>query len=136
MTWGPSPTEAEDFSSWVPVVLSPGVKCGRGVTLTTHPIWCRGQERIGAVRHLSLKISDDGALFCVELYFWTYVQSQNYKITLCYNVSTAVFCFLHQKDRKVIGSAHWLTSHSLEVSVVFLPDDGSRIQFSKRNIII
>jgi hypothetical protein len=23
---------------WVPGVLSPGVKCGRGVTLTTHPI--------------------------------------------------------------------------------------------------
>jgi hypothetical protein len=22
---------------WVPVVLSPGLKCGRGVTLTTHP---------------------------------------------------------------------------------------------------
>jgi hypothetical protein len=53
-----SPTEAEDFSSspcvqtgsgahpascpmgieWVPGVLSPGVKRGRGVTLTVHPI--------------------------------------------------------------------------------------------------
>jgi hypothetical protein len=48
-----SPTEAEDFllasasrpalkptqppMQWVPVVLSPGVKRGRGVKLTTHP---------------------------------------------------------------------------------------------------
>jgi hypothetical protein len=48
-----SPTGAEDFSSslcfqtgseatqppiqWVPWVLSPGVKRGRGVTLTSHP---------------------------------------------------------------------------------------------------
>jgi hypothetical protein len=42
-----SPTEAEDFSSklcvqppvqWVPGALSPGVKRGRGVMLTTHPL--------------------------------------------------------------------------------------------------
>jgi hypothetical protein len=26
---------------WVPVVLSPGLKRGRGVTLTTHPIYCQ-----------------------------------------------------------------------------------------------
>jgi hypothetical protein len=26
-----------------------GVKRGRGVTLTTHPIWCRGQEHVGAI---------------------------------------------------------------------------------------
>jgi hypothetical protein len=34
---------------WVPRVLSPGVKRGRGVTLTTHPIWCRGREWVGAI---------------------------------------------------------------------------------------
>jgi hypothetical protein len=28
----------------VPGVLSPAVKRGRGVTLTTHPIQCRSQE--------------------------------------------------------------------------------------------
>jgi hypothetical protein len=55
-----SPAEAKDFSSnlcvqtalgptqppvqWVPSVLSPGVKRGRGVMLTTHPIYCRGRE--------------------------------------------------------------------------------------------
>jgi hypothetical protein len=46
--------KARDFSSylcvqtqpsvqWVPGILSPGVKGGRGVTLTTHPIYCRGE---------------------------------------------------------------------------------------------
>jgi hypothetical protein len=61
-----SPAEAKDSSSslWVqtgsgahPVfctmdnrVLSPGVKRGRGVTLTIHPpIWCRGREWVGAL---------------------------------------------------------------------------------------
>jgi hypothetical protein len=29
---------------WVPEVLSPGVKRGRGVTLTTHLIYCRSRE--------------------------------------------------------------------------------------------
>jgi len=29
---------------WVPGVLSLGVKRGRGVMLTTHPILCRGRE--------------------------------------------------------------------------------------------
>jgi hypothetical protein len=54
-----SPAEAKDFSvatmsrpalgptqppvQWVPVVLSPGVKRGRGVRLTTYPILPRGQ---------------------------------------------------------------------------------------------
>jgi hypothetical protein len=26
--------------------LSPGIRCGRGVTLTTHTIWCRGSRRV------------------------------------------------------------------------------------------
>jgi hypothetical protein len=29
---------------WVPGVLSPGVKHGRGVTLTIHPTYCRDHE--------------------------------------------------------------------------------------------
>jgi hypothetical protein len=33
---------------WVPRVLSPGLKRGRRVTLTTHPILCRSRERVGA----------------------------------------------------------------------------------------
>jgi hypothetical protein len=37
---------------WVPEVLSPGVKGGRGVTLTTHPTYCRGREWVGAIRPL------------------------------------------------------------------------------------
>jgi hypothetical protein len=34
---------------WVPGVLSPGLKRGRGVTLTTHPIYCWGREWVGAI---------------------------------------------------------------------------------------
>jgi hypothetical protein len=34
---------------WVPGVLYPGVKRGRGVTLTIHPIYCRGREWVGAI---------------------------------------------------------------------------------------
>jgi hypothetical protein len=30
-------------------ILSPGPKCGRGVTLTTHPIYSRGRERVGDI---------------------------------------------------------------------------------------
>jgi hypothetical protein len=37
---------------WVPWVLSPGVKNGRGVTQTTHPIKCRGQEWVEAISPL------------------------------------------------------------------------------------
>jgi hypothetical protein len=37
---------------WVPGVLSPGVKHRWGVTLTTHPIYCRGQEWVGAIPYL------------------------------------------------------------------------------------
>jgi hypothetical protein len=37
---------------WVPGVLSPGVKRSRCVTLTTHPIYCRGCERVGAIHPL------------------------------------------------------------------------------------
>jgi hypothetical protein len=33
-------------------ILSPGVKCSWGVTLTTQPIWCRGQEWVGDIRPL------------------------------------------------------------------------------------
>jgi hypothetical protein len=39
---------------WILVVLSPGVKRGRGVTLTTHPSECRDQERVGAISPLPL----------------------------------------------------------------------------------
>jgi hypothetical protein len=34
---------------WVPGVLFPGVKRGRVVTLTTHPIYCQGREWVGAI---------------------------------------------------------------------------------------
>jgi hypothetical protein len=37
---------------WVPGVLAPGVKRGRSVTLTTHPIYCPGLEWVGAVSPL------------------------------------------------------------------------------------
>jgi hypothetical protein len=30
----------------------PGLKCGRGVTLTTHPFQCRGREWVGAIHSL------------------------------------------------------------------------------------
>jgi hypothetical protein len=33
---------------WVPGVLCPGAKRGQSVTLTTHPIQCRGREWVGA----------------------------------------------------------------------------------------
>jgi hypothetical protein len=32
-------------------VLSPGVKRGQGVTMTTYPIYCRGREWVGAIHH-------------------------------------------------------------------------------------
>jgi hypothetical protein len=34
---------------WVPGVLSPGVKCGRGVTLTTHPHLVPRSRVVGAI---------------------------------------------------------------------------------------
>jgi hypothetical protein len=34
---------------WIPGVISPEVKHGWVVTLTTHPIQCRGRERIGII---------------------------------------------------------------------------------------
>jgi hypothetical protein len=34
---------------WVPGVLFPGVKRGRSVRLTTHPIYCRGPEWVEAI---------------------------------------------------------------------------------------
>jgi hypothetical protein len=34
---------------WVPGVLSADVKRGRGVALTTHPIYCRGREWVRAI---------------------------------------------------------------------------------------
>jgi hypothetical protein len=37
---------------WVPGVLSPGLKRSRGVTLTTHPIYCRGRGWVGAISPL------------------------------------------------------------------------------------
>jgi hypothetical protein len=37
-------------------VLSPGVKRGRGVTLTTHSIQCRGREWVGAMYPLPLRL--------------------------------------------------------------------------------
>jgi hypothetical protein len=67
---GSNPAEAKDCSSslcvqtssearpppfqWVTGVLSRGVQRGRGVTLTTHSIQCRGQERVGAILNLPL----------------------------------------------------------------------------------
>jgi hypothetical protein len=60
-----SPAEVKDFSSSLYVQIgsgahpsscpmgtggpSPGVKRGRGVMLTTHPIYCRGREWVGAI---------------------------------------------------------------------------------------
>jgi hypothetical protein len=41
----------------VPGVLSAGIKRGRGVTLITHPIYCRGQEWVGAVSTLPTNAS-------------------------------------------------------------------------------
>jgi hypothetical protein len=40
----------------VPGVLSPEVKRGRGVTLTTHPIYCRGQEWVWSIFPLPLVV--------------------------------------------------------------------------------
>jgi hypothetical protein len=37
---------------WVQGVLSPGLKRGRRVTLTIHPIQCRGREWVGAISPL------------------------------------------------------------------------------------
>jgi hypothetical protein len=37
---------------WVPGVLSPGLKGGRVVTLTTNPIWCRGAAVFDPLRHV------------------------------------------------------------------------------------
>jgi hypothetical protein len=34
---------------WAPGNLYPGVKRGRGVTLTTHPVQCRGRECVGPI---------------------------------------------------------------------------------------
>jgi hypothetical protein len=45
---------------WVPGVLSQGVKRGRGVTLTTHPIYCRGREWVGAI----LPLPASAAMVC------------------------------------------------------------------------
>jgi hypothetical protein len=39
-----SPAEARLPIQWVSGVLSPGVKRGQDVALTTYPIYCRSQE--------------------------------------------------------------------------------------------
>jgi hypothetical protein len=45
----PAVGPTQPLVQWVPGVPSPGVKRGRGVTLTTHPIYCRGREWVGAI---------------------------------------------------------------------------------------
>jgi hypothetical protein len=44
---------AQPLVQWVPGVLSPGLKRGQGVTLTTHPIYCRGREWVEAITPLT-----------------------------------------------------------------------------------
>jgi hypothetical protein len=48
----PALTPSQPPVQWVPRVLSSGVKHGRGVTLTTHPIYCRVHEWVGATHPL------------------------------------------------------------------------------------
>jgi hypothetical protein len=47
----------QSLVQWVPGVLFPGVKRGRGVTLTTHPIYSRGREWVGAILPFPLSAS-------------------------------------------------------------------------------
>jgi hypothetical protein len=57
---------------WVSGVLYLGVKRGRGVTLTTHPIQCRGQELVGA----TLLSSQPPSWRVAELLYFTLFISQ------------------------------------------------------------
>jgi hypothetical protein len=45
----------------------PGAKCGRGMTLTTNPILCRGQEWVGAIPPLpsSATMACSGTVFAI-----------------------------------------------------------------------
>jgi hypothetical protein len=82
-------------TQWVLGVLSPGVNSGQGVTLTIHPIKCRGEEWVGATYSLSL-----GACMMIagQLYFLH-----------CFVISTrfeAGVCNLFVMSNKLVRVSH------------------------------
>jgi hypothetical protein len=50
---------------WVPGVISLDLKRGRIMTLTTHPIWCRGQEWLGSITKHQVLLT-----FYTSVKFW------------------------------------------------------------------
>jgi hypothetical protein len=72
---------------WVPGVLSPGLKRGRAVTLTTHPIKCRGREWIGAIPPLppsaSMACSGTALPLCISYRRHGYAENIQEDVELC-----------------------------------------------------
>jgi hypothetical protein len=87
-------------------ILSPGVKCSWGVTLTTHPIWCRGQEWVGDIRPLpcSTCMAVEGQLyfyfmilFCSLCTVSVVAVQQKMCVLSSYFSFTIVVCYVESK---------------------------------------